>query len=901
MTTDDRTTDEQTPLLTSVQPSEPVAQPIRGRERRRIALFEFLEAQTGPGKSYERFIIALIFVNVICFILGSLFVPGTAVDDDDTLCRQDLCDALFFGNYVDNGLQFLNIGSTSVLELLTVFIFTVEYILRIYTADLLDPTLYSGWTGRIRYIPTFFSLVDLISTVPFYVDAFIFPNTDYDVSTTAYLRMFRLFRMMRVEGRYDTAFTLLDDVLVGQKDILLTAGFVGLTVWMAVSSLYYLTERTNVNMIYCPICTSYDPSTNTTLITTDAFDPATDCVMDHWGIVNCTREYQDCTDCYHRYESIPMASYYALLNLFGEYPLIDQHSLPGKLVGTLTAVVAVAVFALPVGIIGNGLEMALSKQKRQNAAMMTTDTTTSVDDVDAPSSTLTPNFEGNRHSLRGRLYNMLHARTVPGATSLELFIDLLILATVASFMLDSVVSDTNVRTHLLLDSFEFVSVMVFTLEYAFRLYAIREDPKYADPDGRFRYMCTFLSIVDILSFVPYWLEMLVLGGTIFSTSTKTASSAGGNNFVKSLRLLRILRFERYTHAFSTFDDVFFENIDVLTVTAFSAVVFWIFFSTCLYFTERHSLDEEMAFHYRTIPSAMWITLLNLSGESPLSQYSMYGKIITAILGLFATGIFGIPIGLLGAGFEAIVSQENEDNLQELASPMNEPPCTLSPTDDANRSTSASVSTMTWVQRVYKFVNGLDSIWGQRFELSVYTLILLSVAVGAWQTVDGHENDFHELEWIAVIVFTIEYALRFIGAGADPEFTRGMGSLNWSESFWCRCRFLISFYSLIDLLAIVPFYVALALPNTFVNDYDEYFRMLRIVRLLKLDKYVPSITLIGKQTTSCAWPCPFQYFCISHREPFGIRRRGSIEVQYIASSVFCRSYVVDIVRGCFVPM
>lgn len=61
----------------------------------------------------------------------------------------------------------------------------------------------------------------------------------------------------------------------------------------------------------------------------------------------------------------------------------------------------------------------------------------------------------------------------------------------------------------------------------------------------------------------------------------------------------------------------------------------------------------------------------------------------------------------------------------------------------------------------------------------------------------------------------------------------------------RLRFVVSFYSVIDLLAIVPFYVALAMPESLVNDYDEYLRMLRILRLVKLDKYIPSITLIGK--------------------------------------------------------
>jgi hypothetical protein len=33
---------------------------------------------------------------------------------------------------------------------------------------------------------------------------------------------------------------------------------------------------------------------------------------------------------------------------------------------------------------------------------------------------------------------------------------------------------------------------------------------------------------------------------------------------------------------------------------------------------------------------MWVTLLNLSGESPLANYTAAGKVATGILGLFAT-------------------------------------------------------------------------------------------------------------------------------------------------------------------------------------------------------------------------------------------------------------------------
>lgn len=93
------------------------------------------------------------------------------------------------------------------------------------------------------------------------------------------------------------------------------------------------------------------------------------------------------------------------------------------------------------------------------------------------------------------------------------------------------------------------------------------------------------------------------------------------------------------------------NADVLAVTAFSALLVWVLFAAILYLTERDNPDSEMQQNYKTVPHSMWITLLNLSGESPLCQYSALGKVVTGFLGLFATAIFGIPIGVMGAGFE----------------------------------------------------------------------------------------------------------------------------------------------------------------------------------------------------------------------------------------------------------
>lgn len=174
-------------------------------------------------------------------------------------------------------------------------------------------------------------------------------------------------------------------------------------------------------------------------------------------------------------------------------------------------------------------------------------------------------------------------------------------------------------------------------------------------------------------------------------------------------------------------------------------------------------------------------------------------------------VFGIPIGVLGASFEQVVSDLGDDNAQLEASA---------------REALASVATprslgTSFERKAYEFVNGLAGPVSKSFEVIIYFLIFLVVGVGIWQTVDGHENDLRRVEGVAVAIFTVEYLIRFIGAGADPEFSRPGSPCN---AILSRLRYVASFFSVIDLLAIVPFYLALALPNSIVDQYDEYLRM-----------------------------------------------------------------------------
>ena len=92
-------------------------------------------------------------------------------------------------------------------EIITVAVFTIEYILRIWTADLLYP---DARHPRLKYIFSFMALIDLLAILPFYL-----PFISADLRFLRMMRLFRLFRLLRVFklGRYFEALQIIVKVI----------------------------------------------------------------------------------------------------------------------------------------------------------------------------------------------------------------------------------------------------------------------------------------------------------------------------------------------------------------------------------------------------------------------------------------------------------------------------------------------------------------------------------------------------------------------------------------------------------------------------------------------------------------------------------------------------------------
>lgn len=123
--------------------------------------------------------------------------------------------------------------------------------------------------------------------------------------------------------------------------------------------------------------------------------------------------------------------------------------------------------------------------------------------------------------------------------------------------------------------------------------------------------------------------------------------------------------------------------------------------------------------------------------------------------------------------------------------------------------------------MYEIVFEAETRAGRVFDITLIALILLSVLTVFLESVrsvrDVYGTELQMAEWAFTILFSIEYILRLVSV------RRPM-------------RYALSFYGLVDLLAILPTYISLLIPGTQYLLVIRIMRLLRIFRILKLTNY-----------------------------------------------------------------
>ncbi|MEX0299910.1 MAG: cyclic nucleotide-gated ion channel [Kordiimonas sp.] len=142
------------------------------------------------------------------------------------------------------------------------------------------------------------------------------------------------------------------------------------------------------------------------------------------------------------------------------------------------------------------------------------------------------------------------------------------------------------------------------------------------------------------------------------------------------------------------------------------------------------------------------------------------------------------------------------------------------------------------RRTYDFLElgGFGGRAAASFEIVMVVMIMANVIAVALETVPSlwrrYEYWFELFDVFSVSIFSIEYCAR-VWASAEREIEPGEGS------FRRRLRYIFSPLALIDLIAILPFYLA----ALFSVDLRA-LRIFRLLRLLKLVRYSPALSSLG---------------------------------------------------------
>lgn len=240
--------------------------------------------------------------------------------------------------------------------------------------------------------------------------------------------------------------------------------------------------------------------------------------------------------------------------------------------------------------------------------------------------------------IRKRLHDLLEAGHHAGdwvSTAVDTLLVGLIIANVIAFALETVDS-IAVQYGTALWVFNVVSVLIFTVEYALRLWVcidlppLRGLPRWR---ARLRFARRPMLVIDLLAFLPFYLSLF------FSLDLR---------ILRVLRLLRFLKLVRYSPALQTLGHVISNEKRALIGACIVMLSLMMFASTIIYFLEREAQPEA----FGSIPAATWWALATLTtvGYGDVTPVTALGKAFGSLMMIFGVGMAALPIGILATGF-----------------------------------------------------------------------------------------------------------------------------------------------------------------------------------------------------------------------------------------------------------
>ena len=197
--------------------------------------------------------------------------------------------------------------------------------------------------------------------------------------------------------------------------------------------------------------------------------------------------------------------------------------------------------------------------------------------------------------------------------------------------------DESVQYRFWLDVLESVTVVGFTIEYALRVWTAEYlYPNRKKWEAKAAYMLSFNGIVDMLSFLPFYLPTFFPAGVV------------AFRMFRVVRILRLFRINAYYDALNVIADVLRRKRDQILSSVFIVFVMMLASSLCMYSIEHEAQPEV----FQNAFSGFWwsVSTLLTVGYGDIYPITIPGRIFGIVITFLGVGMVAIPTGILSAGF-----------------------------------------------------------------------------------------------------------------------------------------------------------------------------------------------------------------------------------------------------------
>lgn len=224
--------------------------------------------------------------------------------------------------------------------------------------------------------------------------------------------------------------------------------------------------------------------------------------------------------------------------------------------------------------------------------------------------------------LRDRVHDVIFQHDEPAERAFDVAVIVAILASVVVVMLDSVASVAARRGPALLVA-EWVLTVVFTLEYALRVWASRD---------RVAYVTSFYGIVDLLSVLPTYLGLLFPSGRVLLVV----------RVLRVLRIFRILKLANYVKEGATLAAALRASRYKITVFVTTVLIVVTIVGSVMY------VVEGAASGFTSIPTSVYWAIVTLTtvGYGDIAPATPLGKALASALMVLGYGIIAVPTGIV---------------------------------------------------------------------------------------------------------------------------------------------------------------------------------------------------------------------------------------------------------------